>query len=42
MSRVGNSSEIPELFYAFGLQLNTFMPTGIFLKYFLYKVLRFD
>ena len=34
--------EIPDMFYAFGPQLNTFMSVGILLKYFRRKLLQFD
>jgi len=36
------ASEIPDMFYAFGPQLNTFMSAGILLKYFRRKLLQFD
>ena len=35
-------SEIPEIFYAFGPLLNTFMSVGILLKYFRRKLLQFE
>ena len=36
------ASEIHEIFYAFSPQLNTFMPVGIWLKYFRRKLLQFE
>ena len=36
------ASEIPEIFYAFGPQLNTFMSVGIWLKYFRRKLLQVE
>jgi len=33
---------IPEIFNAFGPQLNTFMSVGMFLKYFCRKLLQFE
>ena len=36
------ASEIHEIFYAFGPQLNTFMSVGIWLKYFRRKLLQFE
>ena len=36
------ASEILELFYAFGPQLNTFMSVGVWLKYFRRKLLQFE
>ena len=36
------TSEIHEIFYAFGPQLNTFMSVGIWLKYFRRKLLQFE
>ena len=36
------ASQIPEIFYAFGPQLNTFMFVGILLKYFRRKLLQFE
>ena len=36
------ASKIPEIFYAFGPQLNTFMSVGILLKYFRRKLLQFE
>ena len=38
----GMASEIHEIFYAFGPQLNTFMSVGIWLKYFCRKLLQFE
>ena len=35
-------SKIPEIFYAFGPQLNAFMPVWILLKYFRRKLLQFE
>ena len=35
-------SKIPEIFYAFGPQLNAFMSVGILLKYFGRKLLQFE
>ena len=35
-------SKIPEIFYAFGQQLNAFMSVGILLKYFRRKLLQFE
>ena len=35
-------SEIHEIFYVFGPQLNTFMSVGIWLKYFRCKLLQFE
>jgi len=34
--------EIPEMFDAFGPQLNTFMSVGILLQYFCRKLLQFE
>ena len=36
------ASEIPEIFYVFGPQLNAFTSIGILLKYFRRKLLPFD
>ena len=36
------ASEIHEIFYAFGSQLNTFMSVGIWLKYFCCKLFQFE
>ena len=36
------ASEIPEIFYAFGPLLDTFMSVGILLKYFRRKLLQFE
>ena len=36
------ASEIHEIFYTFGPQLNTFMSVGIWLKYFRRKLLQFE
>ena len=36
------ASKIPEMFDAFGPQLNTFMSVGILLQYFRRKLLQFD
>ena len=36
------ASKIPEIFYAFGPQLNTFMSVGILLKYFRRNLLQFE
>jgi len=36
------ASEIPEIFHAFGPQLNAFTSVGIFLKYFRRKLLQFE
>ena len=36
------ASEISEIVYAFGPQLNTFMSVGILLKYFRRKLLQFE
>ena len=36
------ASEIPEIFYTFGPQLNAFMSVGILLKYFRRKFLPFE
>ena len=36
------ASEVHEIFYAFGPQLNTFLPVGIWLKYFRRKLLQFE
>ena len=36
------ASEIHEIFYAFGPQLNTFISVGIWLKYFRRKLLQFE
>ena len=36
------ASEIPEMFDAFGPQLNTFMSVGILLHYFRRKLLQFE
>ena len=36
------ASEIPEIFYAFGPLLNTFMSVAILLKYFRCKLLQFE
>ena len=36
------ASEIHEIFYAFGPQLNTFMSVEIWLKYFRRKLLQFE
>jgi len=36
------ASEIPEMFDAFGPQLNTFMSVGILLQYFRRKLLQFE
>ena len=38
---VNLASEIPEIGYAFGPQLNAFMAVGILLKYFHRKLLQF-
>ena len=35
-------SKIPEIFYAFGPQLNAFMSVGILQKYFRHKLLQFE
>ena len=35
-------SKTPEIFYAFGPQLNAFMSVGILLKYFRRKLLQFE
>jgi len=36
------SSEIPEILYVFGPQLNAFTSVGILLKYFRRKLLQFE
>ena len=36
------ASEIPEIFYAFGPELNAFMSVGILLKFFRRKLLQFE
>ena len=36
------ASEIPEMFDAFGPQINTFTSVGILLKYFRRKLLQFE
>ena len=36
------ASKIPEIFYAFGLELNAFMSVGILLKYFGRNLLQFQ
>ena len=36
------ASEIPEIFYAFGPQLNAFMSVGILLNYFRRKLPQFE
>ena len=36
------ASKIPEIFYAFGPQLNAFMSVGILLKHFRRKFLQFE
>ena len=36
------ASKIPEIFYAFGPQLNAFISVGILLKYFRHKLLQFE
>ena len=36
------ASEIHEISYAFGPQLNSFMSVGIWLKYFYCKLLQFE
>ena len=36
------ASEIPEIVYAFGPQLNAFMAVGILVKYFRRKLLQFE
>ena len=42
MSLLKIASEIPEIVYAFGPQLNAFMAVGILLKYFLRNLLQFE
>ena len=36
------ASEIHEIFYAFGPQLNRFMSVGVWLKYFRRKLFQFE
>ena len=42
MSRREIMSDFPEIFFAFGPQLNAFTSVGILLKYFRRKLLQFE
>ena len=42
VARGNMAFEIPEMFDAFGPQLNTFMSVGILLQYFRRKLLQFE